>query len=240
MSFRITGVTGSANRTGAANLGSTNNGTLIFWYRNEDSTTDRDIGYLTRSGGGSVMRVGDTEQIKGGFTGDVAGFGTYAVTTSAWVGIALTRSASTSEAYAYSGGTLTLVDTDSSSYTESNLSTLALGKSGAWSDGASGCYRYARYWPVVLNATDIQAEFEMTPSSGTPAARATNLYFSWPLATATDTTDWTGNGRVPTLVGGSTSADEPPIGGSASPAIVSVRQSPARSLGLGSFGVKII
>ena len=156
------------------------------------------------------------------------------------VGIALTRSASTSEAYAYSGGTLTLVDTDSSSYTESNLATLALGDTGAWSDCALGCYRYARYWTAVLNATDIQAEFEMTPSSGTPAARATNLYFSWPLATATDTTDWTGNGRVPTLVGGSTSADEPPIGGSASPAIVSVRQSPARSLGLGSFGVKII
>lgn len=219
MSFRITGTSGTANRTGAANLGSTNNGTLIFWFRKEDSTTDRDIGYLTRSGGGSVMRIGATGQIKGGFTGDVAGFGTFAVTTNDWVGIALTRSAGVTNVYVYSGGTLTLVRTDSSSYSESNLSTLALGKAGAWSDGASGCYRYARYWTAVLDATDIQAEFEMTPSSGTPAARATNLYFSWPLATGTDTTDWSGNSRVPTLSGGSTSAEEPTIGGGTAPTI---------------------
>jgi hypothetical protein len=209
MSLRFASTNGVVNRSGAANLGNTQSGTFLFWYRKEDSTQDRDIGYLTRSGGGTAVRIGTAGQIYGGWTtGPLTGTN---VATNAWVGIALVRTDSVSEFYVYNGTSTTLVVSDDQSFSEADINNIYLGDTGAHSDSAVGCYRYARYWTAVLTTTEMTAEFQMTPSSGTPAARATNLYFSWPLANATDTTDWTGNSRVPTISNGSTSSDEPTI-----------------------------
>lgn len=240
MSLRFAGTSGQANLNGAAALGNTTSGTILGWWRKEDSTVDRDILQLSRSGGGAVIRVGAAGQIKGGFNQNVAGFGTFNVSTNAYVGLALTISDSVVQFYAYDGSSLTLVATDTSFYAPTNLNNCYFGNTGAWGAAAVGCHRYGRYWSRVLSSAEILAEFQMIPSPGTPAASTTNLRGSWLFPDATTNTDVSGVGNNLTIANGSTSSDEPTIGGSASPAIVSVRQSPARPLGLGSFGVKVI
>ena len=213
MSLRFAGTSGYARLSGAAALGNSTSGTLLGWYRKEDSTTDRDIFGLTRSGGGAVVRIGATGQIKGGYTSNASAFGTYSVTTNTYVGLALTLTDSAVQIYAYDGSAVTLVVTDSTFYSASNLSTIYVGDQGSWSDAAIGCYRYLRYWSRILSSADILAEFQMAPDSGTPAASTTNLRGSWLLPDASTTTDLSGVGNTITISNGSTSADEPPIGG---------------------------
>lgn len=57
MSCRLDGTTDYVQRTTAANLGNVNVGTMLAWYRKEDSTTDRDIMMFGRSGGGGIFRI---------------------------------------------------------------------------------------------------------------------------------------------------------------------------------------
>ena len=213
MSLRFDGVGDYARYQSAAGLGNTTSGTLLGWYRKEDSTNDRDILALTRSGGSVVARIASATQIKGGYSGNTAGFGTYNVSNNTYVGIALTITDSTTQFYVYSGGSLTLVATDSSFYTPTNLANVYFGDQPSWSDAALGCWRYGRFWSRILSSAEIEAEFGMTPSSGTPAASTTNLRGSWPMANSTDTTDWSGVGNTLTISGAVTSTEEPTIGG---------------------------
>lgn len=215
MSLRFDGVGDYARYQGAAGLGNTTSGTLLGWYRKEDSTNDRDILALTRSGASAVIRIASSTQIKGGYGGNVTGFGTYNVSNNTWVGLAITFTDSNLGVYAYSGGSLTLVATDSSFYAPTNLANVYFGDQPSWSDAALGCWRYGRYWSRILSAAEIEDEFGMTPSSGTPAASTTNLRGSWPMANSTDTTDWSGVGNTLTISGAVTSSDEPSIGGGA-------------------------
>ena len=216
MSLRFAGTSGYARLSGAAALGNSTSGTLLGWYRKEDSTADRDIFGLTRSGGGAVVRIGATGQIKGGYTHNTSGFGTYNVSTNTYVGLALTLTDSAVQIYAYDGSAVTLVVTDSTFFAATNLTTIYVGDQGPWGDGAIGCYRYLRYWPRILSSAQILDEFEMVPDSGTPAADTTNLRGSWLLPDATTATDLSGVGNTLTISGGSTSSDEPSIGGGAS------------------------
>lgn len=213
MSLRFAGTSGQANLNGAAALGNTTSGTILDWWRKEDSTVDRDILQLSRSGGGAVIRVGAAGQIKGGFNQNVAGFGTFNVSTNAYVGLALTISDSVVQFYAYDGSSLTLVATDNSFYAPTNLNNCYFGNTGTWGAAAVGCHRYGRYWSRVLSSAEILAEFQMIPSPGTPAASTTNLRGSWLFPDATTNTDVSGVGNTITISNGSTSADEPPIGG---------------------------
>ena len=240
MSLRFASTSGYANLNGAAALGNSNNGTLLGWWRKEDSTNGRDILALSRSGGGAVIRSLSSTQITGGYSANTGGFGTYNLANNLYVGLALTTTDSVVQFYAWDGSSLTLVATDSTFYAPTNLNNVYFGDTGAWGDAAIGCHRYGRYWSRVLSSAEILAEIQMTPSGGTPAASTTNLRGSWLFPDATTNTDVSGVGNTITISNGSTSTDEPTIGGSASPAIVSVRQSPARPLGIGSFGVKVI
>lgn len=240
MSLRFDGVGDYARYQGAAGLGNTVSGTLLGWYRKEDSTNDRDILAITRSGHAIVLRIASSTQIKGGYTNNLPGFGTYSLANNTYAGLCIQMSDSNVWVYGYSGGVLTQIMTEAWGYSSSYLANVYFGDQPSWSDAALGCWRYGRFWSRILSAAEIEAEFGMTPSSGTPAASTTGLRGSWPMANATDTTDWSGVGNTLTISGAVTSSDEPTIGGSASPAIVSVRQSPARPLGLGSFGVKVI
>lgn len=216
MSLRFASTSGYANLNGAAALGNSNNGTLLGWWRKEDSTNGRDIIALSRSGGGAVIRTLSSTQITGGYSANSGGFGTYNVSNNTYVGLALTISDSTVQFYAYNGTAVTLVVTDSTFYTPTNLNNIYLGDTGAWGDAAIGCHRYARYWPRILTSAQILDEFEMVPDSGTPAADTTNLRGSWLLPDATTATDLSGVGNTLTISGGSTSSDEPSIGGGGS------------------------
>ena len=240
MSLRFDGVGDYARYQGAAGLGNTTSGTLLGWFRKEDSTNDRDILALSRPSHSVVLRIASATQIKGGYSSNLAGFGTYNVSNNTWVGLAVTFTDSNLGVYAYGGGVLTQVMTESWGYSSSNLANIYFGDQPSWSEAALGCWRYGRFWSRILSAAEIEAEFGMTPSSGTPAASTTGLRGSWPMANATDTTDWSGIGNTLTISGAATSAEEPTIGSGASIALADIRQSPARPLGLGSFGVKVI
>ena len=211
MSFRIDGVGDYAQRTGAANLGNSQLGTLVVWYRKEDSTVDREIITLSRSGSAGRFAIQSSTQIKGGVNSETPTNQNMA--TNSWAGLAISVNSDSGNinCYFYQSGTLTTV-WSSSAGAGGNLATLRLGNNDAWGDSASGSFRYARFWTAILDATEIQAEFEMTPSGGTPAARMTNLFDSWLLPTGTDGTGVNGNSL--TLSGGVTSSEEPPLGGS--------------------------
>lgn len=203
-------------RTGEANLGSVASGTYLGWYFKNDSTNGDDVFSLGISGNGGVFRTISATQMRALLS--VGGGATFTANNSEWIGIAVTVSSGTFTLYTYQAGTLTQQYTESVS--SANVSGLYCGQDGGFYTSARGCHRYQRYWAGrVLNSTEIEAEFEMTPSSGTPAASATNLYLSWPLADGTDTTDWTGNSRAPTISGAATSSEEPTIGGGTAPTI---------------------
>lgn len=218
MSLRLDGVTDYAERTTAANLGSTVNCTALMWYRKEDSTNDREILTMGKSGQGGLWQVASGTQIKAHISSE-SGVAINMATNS-WAGLAITYNSTSGNwiFYFYQSGTLTTVATQYGG-SGSNTSSLRVGNNDAWGDSARGSNRYLRYWTRELSAAEVQAEFEMTPSSGTPAASATNLYLSWPLADSTDTTDWTGNSRAPTISGAATSSEEPTIGGGTAPTI---------------------
>jgi len=139
-----------------------------------------------------------------------------------WAGLALRYDHSTGDwsSFIYSGGTLSSVYSVNWSSSD-NIVDVSCGANSDWVN-ALGCFRYVREWSAALSTAEITAEFEMTPSSSTPAARTSNLRLSWPLANATDTTDWSGNGNTPTIVGAATSSEEPPIGGGPKPGVGSL------------------
>lgn len=213
MSLRFDGVGDYARYQGAAGLGNTTSGTLLGLYRKEDSTADRDIIALTRSGGGAVCRIASSTQIRVGYTAEWASSVLVNLANNTWMGLALTLTDSQARVYTYSGGVLTLQITDSSFFSATNLANCYFGDQGSWSDAALGCWRYGRFWSRILTSTELEDEFAMTPASGTPAASTTNLRGSWPMANSTDTTDWSGVGNTLTISGAVTSSDEPSIGG---------------------------
>jgi hypothetical protein len=212
MSLRFATVAGYANLNGAAALGNSTNGTLLQLYRKEDSTNGRDVIGLTRSGGGALIQIVSATQIRGGHSSNLGGMTTYNVANGVYVGLALTLSDSLAQCFVYDGA-LTLFASDNTFYTPSNLTNVWFGDQGPWGDGAVGCRRYGRVWSRVLSSAEILAEFEMVPSLATPAASLTGLRGSWLLPDATTGTDISGVGNNLTISGGSTSADEPPIGG---------------------------
>ena len=238
MSLRLDGVGDYAQRTGAANLGNTADGTALLWYRKEDSTADREILNLARSGQAGLWQIASSTQVKAHI--NTEGAVNVNMATNSWAGLAVVHNATDANwyFYFYQSGTLTLVATQGGG-SGGNLATLRIGNNDGWGDSALGSNRYLRFWNRALSAAEIEAEFEMTPSGGTPAASTTNLFDSWLLPDGTDGTGVFASTAL-TISGAATSSEEPTIGGGAPPAIVSVRQSPARSLGLGSFGVKII
>lgn len=213
MSLRFDGVGDYARYQGAAGLGNTVSGTLLGWFRKEDSTNDRDILTLSRPSHSAVLRIASATQIKGGYSGNTAGFGTYNVSNNTYVGLCVQMTDSDVTVYCYSGGTLTQIATDSLGYSGASLANVYFGDQPSWSEAALGCWRYGRFWSRILSAAEIEAEFGMTPSSGTPAASTTGLRGSWPMANATDTTDWSGVGNTLTISGAVTSTEEPTIGG---------------------------
>lgn len=226
-------------RNGAANLGNTTEGTFLGWYYKNDSTNGDIITYMGKSGSTAHFRTISATQIRGRL--GVGGGADANLSNGEWAGLAITvTSAGVFSLYMFVGGVLTLVHSEASSNTN-EITGIELGQSGGSYTSARGARRYQRFWTRVLTTEEMTAEFQMTPDAETPAASETELFLSWPLPDGTDTTDLSGNGNVPTISGAVTSAEEPTIGGGgASPAIVSVRQSPARPLGLGSFGVKVI
>lgn len=217
MSLEINGDNDYVIRNGAANLGNATSGTYLGGYFKNDATNNDIAMVFAKSGTSSNFRtVSATEMKMRVGSNDSSPF---AANSGAWHKLAITISAA-GVFNCYAGpmsGALALVYTDSSTNTN-EISSVGIGQDGGSYTSARGCHRYYRYWAGrVLTLGELEAEFAMTPSGGTPAASATNLYFSWPLPDGTDTTDLTGNGRVPTISGAVTSAEEPTIGGGASP-----------------------
>ena len=235
MSFRIDGVGDYAQRTGSANLGSATSATFLVWFRKEGSTVDRDIAVMTKPGKAVIFRDQSSTQVKGGVN-----FGTFvnqSMALNSWAGLALRTDGSNWDTLFYQSGVLTVVHSESS-YSGDPIGNITLGNNDAWGDSAAGCLRYARFWTAALSNAEIQAEFEMTPSGGMPAARLTNLFDSWLLPTGTDGSGVNSNSL--TLSGGATSAEEPTIGGGAVVAAGILRSTPARPQGVGIQGLRTL
>ena len=193
MSLRLDGVGDYAQRIGAANLGNTVDGTALLWYRKEDSTADREILTLARSGQAGIWQIASSTQVKAHIAT------TYNGTSGNWL------------FYFYQSGTLTLVATQYGG-SSNPTATLRVGNNDGWGDSALGSNRYLRFWNRTLSAAEIQAEFEMTPSGGTPAASTTNLFDSWLLPDGTDGIGVFASTAL-TISGAVTSTEEPTIGG---------------------------
>lgn len=200
-------------RTGAANLGNTDEFTFAVWYGRNETATGTEVVASGIPGIGFGLLLPTTTQIRGYVSG--ASNGDAAFANLSWGGLAIRRSYSASSwtTSLFQSGILTNVYSFSSGDT-GNCSFVALGQTGGYYTTARGYYRYARFWTVRKSDAELEGEFNMTPSAGTPAASLTGLYFSWPLANGTDTTDWSGNSRAPTISGAGTSSEEPPLGGS--------------------------
>ncbi len=211
MSLRLDGVGDYAQRIGAANLGNTADGTALLWYRKEDSTADREILNLARSGQAGLWQIASSTQVKAHINTE-AGV-SINMATNSWAGLAVVHNATDANwyFYFYQSGTLTLVATQGGG-SGGNLATLRIGNNDGWGDSALGSNRYLRFWNRALSAAEIQAEFEMTPSGGTPAASTTGLFDSWLLP---DDTSGTGvhAGTALTISGAVTSTEEPMSGG---------------------------
>lgn len=211
MSLRLDGVGDYAQRIGAANLGNTVDGTALLWYRKEDSTADREILNLARSGQAGIWQIASSTQVKAHINSETGV--NINMATNSYAGLATTYNGTSGNwlFYFYQSGTLTLVATQYGG-SSNPTATLRIGNNDGWGDSALGSNRYLRFWNRTLSAAEIQAEFEMTPSGGTPAASTTNLFDSWLLP---DNADGVGvyAGTTLTISGAVTSTEEPTIGG---------------------------
>lgn len=202
-------------RNGASNLGSVTSGTLVGWYYKNDATNNDLAVVFSKSGTSSSFRtVSATEMKVRCGSNDSSNF---TANSSTWMKLAVTvTSDGTFTFYAApAGSSLAQVYTENSTNTN-QVAAITGGQDGGSYTSARGAYRYFRYWAGrVLTFEEIEAEFAMTPSSGSPAASVTSLYLSWPLPDGTTTTDWGSNSAPPTISGAATSAEEPTIGGGA-------------------------
>lgn len=211
MSLRLDGVGDYAQRIGAANLGNTVDGTALLWYRKEDSTADREILNLARSGQAGIWQIASSTQVKAHINSETGV--NINMATNSYAGLATTYNGTSGNwlFYFYQSGTLTLVATQYGG-SSNPTATLRIGNNDGWGDSALGSNRYLRFWNRTLSAAEIQAEFEMTPSGGTPAASTTNLFDSWLLPDGTDGIGVFASTAL-TISGAVTSTEEPTIGG---------------------------
>lgn len=190
--------------------------TVTMWvYLSVDRNDFSTLGRWHASSGGSTRLTlatgssGETPCIfsPGNTSGVVAA---ETLTVGQWSRVAVTASGTS--------GTIYLADTNTGPTTSSTgtvsggsapdgltLGGRAPSDSSEWFNGRLA---YVRLWSAVLSQAEIEAEWAST----TPV-RTANLWAHWPLATHTDLTDHSGNGR--NLVAGSTATtteDGPPLG----------------------------
>lgn len=235
MSLEFNAVGDYATRTGTANLGNAYSGSMCAWYRAGDTTASREIVSIARGGGYVHARIASSTSME--FFADSAARATFTIAQNTWYLVCLITSDPTMvmRVFDESGSELTPA-TGSNTYSASyfaQISRVRCGNDDAYGDSASGQYRYLRYWNgVSLSAAEFAAEAAMTPSAGTPAARTSGLYMSWPLPDGTDTTDWGSAGtRTPTINSGGTSAQEPSIGGGSSGGLSALIATVTRRIG---------
>lgn len=220
MSLEFNAVGDYATRTGTANLGNAYNGSMCVWYRTGDTTAGREICAIIRGGGNVYARIASSTSLD--FFADASARATFTIAQNTWYLICLVSSdpGLTMRVFNEAGSELspaTGANTYNASYF-AQVSRVRCGNDDAYGDSTLGQYRYLRYWNGVdLSQSEFASEAAMTPSAGTPAARTSGLYMSWPLPDATTTTDWGSAGtRTPTINSGGTSAQEPSIGGGGS------------------------
>lgn len=204
-------------RTGSANLGSVTSGSCAGWYYKNDSTNQDLALVFSKSGTASSMRTASATEMR--YRVGTNDSSTFAANNGTWMKLAMTVTAGGDFiGYAAPAGSplVQVFEFDSTNVNE--ITTISGGQNGGTFTSARGSYRYFRYWAGrVLTLEELEAEFAMTPSSGTPAASVTNLYLSWPLPDGTTTTDWGSNSAPPTISGAATSLEEPTIGGASIP-----------------------
>lgn len=219
MSLELDAVGDYAQFVGAAGLGSSYSGSSFVWYRMGDSVAQREILSISRGLGTAKFMIQNATTIH--LWLNAATRGTWTVSAGTWYGLALYTSESPDEArgriFLENGSELSLAS-GTGVYTGfgagAQVSNISLGNRDAYGDSSFGQFRYWRYWAAILSQADFAAEAAMVPSSGTPAARLTNLRGSWAVPDGTTTTDWSSGGAgAITINGGGTSAQEPTIGG---------------------------
>jgi Concanavalin A-like lectin/glucanases superfamily len=102
----------------------------------------------------------------------------------------------------YLNGALNITGTRSNAAAGTNM-YLGTDDGGAWLNGRLTA---VKMWSAALTAAEILAESRMYVPT-----RQANLWAFWPLRTAAETQDFSGNGRALTVGGTLTTEDGPPI-----------------------------
>lgn len=216
MSIEFTGNNDYLIRTGEANLGSAANGSALLWFNRNDSAAGADIFAIGKSGNGGLFRTQSSTTIRAAVNTNISSGTDYSLGNGTWVGLAVTMGSDNYyRMYVYEGGSITALHAEDT-YGSANVSEIRIGQNGGYYTTCRGYYRYLRFFNRTLSQAEIEAEFQMTPSGGTPAASSTNLFDSWLLGGTSDLTGVYGSTTL-SLGGGSTSANEPSIGGGGPP-----------------------
>lgn len=187
--------------------------TIAGWaYVSVDTNTNATLVRLHASSGGATTVTFATDADGLGGPGYFTGGGSVVSSTNmavgAWRKVAITCTGTTGTLYVAPPGGATEVDGGTVGGAASPTG-LTFG-ARAHNDGSeflNGRLAYWRFWTSVLSQAQVEAEWLST----TPVVTA-NLWADWPLATADDLTDHSGNGRD--LTAGSTvvtTEDGPPL-----------------------------
>lgn len=219
MSLEFNAVGDYGRLTPASAVGNTYAASMVVVFRHQDSTASRIIASLSRANATGALMVVNSTTLQ--FHCASAQRATWTVALNSWYTVAISNDAGSGNVimrlFGMDGNEIA-VASGSNTYNGGSyayIGSSVLGRSSQWEDSAFVCFRYWRVWTRTLTQAQFADEAAMTPVSGTPAASTTNLRGSWPLPDGTTTTDWSGNGVAITLNGGSTSSDEPTIGGAA-------------------------
>lgn len=234
MSLEFDAVADYARLTPASAVGNTYSASMADWFRLQETTAGRIIASLTRANGTGALQVVNSTTLRS-WTGG-AERATWTVAQNTWYMVAISNDAGTGNVIMRlfdTSGSEIAVASGSNTWSGGNyayIGSSVLGRSSVWEDTARCCHRYWRVWTRVLSQAQFADEAAMTPASGSPAASTTNLRGSWPLPDGTTTTDWSGNSVAISISGGSTSADEPTIGGGGASAFIPTQYRRTNSL----------
>lgn len=205
--------TAATDRVSIASAPATGPITLIAWVKLTNTTNATNTVFRFDSGGSTALILALRSQIPGMYSAaSTTGVTGSTVSTGVWTCIACTRDAANA-GQLFQGttpGSLTKTTaTVNSSGTPSSVNLFGRSTSDA-TDWFVGSLAYVRLWTAVLSDTEIATESQTATSVSTPAARTSNLWGSWPLASAS-LSDVSGNSRNWTAGSTSLTSDTDPV-----------------------------
>jgi hypothetical protein len=187
--------------------------TFMAWVKLANTANTTNTIMRFDAGGGTALINALRSQVPGMYSSSsTTGVVGTSISTGTWVCVACTRDAANA-GQLFQGstpGSLTKTTaTVNSTGTPSSFNLFGRSSSDA-TDWFSGSMAYVRLWTAVLSDAEIATESQTLTSAGTPAARTSGLWGSWPFAAAA-LTDVSGNGRNWTAGSTALTADTDPV-----------------------------